>query len=121
MIRKLHRIAQPLQRLLPLVLLLGLIGLIGLALSLLENPWLDSDRYLMGSLTLFGWSLTLYCIAASFRVLPPEPDSEQRIMRRLSLRIRWFLFWLLALLASAQALAMLLLTWQLLRAWSLNN
>ena len=117
MIERLQRIATILARFRLPIFVLGGFSLAVLALSVLDNPWLSGDSLLMPSILGFCWALMLYSTGEIFQTLPAKAGAEDRLARRVSLRVRRLLFWLLGMLTVFSTLALMVLSFQLLRVW----
>ena len=117
MIERLQRIATILARFrLPIFVLAGF-SLIVLVLSVLDNPWLSSDALLMPAILGFCWALMLYSTGEIFQTLPGKASAETTFRGRLSVRFRRLIYWVLGILTVFSTLALLVLSYQLLRVW----
>jgi len=100
------------------VLLLIAMGALALAgVSLLDSDWSQDDPRTIPALLVFSWAITLYSFAGLFAFPPSHPESGAPLRSLLSLRIRRGALWCLALVMLAMSLALVVLTWQLLRTW----
>ena len=98
MIERLQKFAKVLNRISYILLLLAG-ACAGLTLlSLIDNPWLADDRWLLHSFLGFLWVLMLYTAGEVFPRLPPAVASAENWRQRLSYRLRWGMMWLLAVL-----------------------
>lgn len=88
-----------------------------LVLSVLDNPWLSSDGLLMPAILGFCWALMLYSTGEIFQTLPGKASAETTFRRRLLARLRRLIYWVLGLLTVFSSLALLVLSYQLLRVW----
>ena len=115
MIERLQKFAKVLSRISYILLLLAgaCAGLI--LLSLIDNPWLADDRWLLHSFTGFLWLLMLYTLSQVFPRLPPPAESGENWRQRLSYRLRRGMMWLLAMLFISLSVSLILLSYQLLR------
>ena len=115
MIDRLQKFAKVLSRISYILLLLAgaCAGLI--LLSLIDNPWLADDRWLLHSFTGFLWLLMLYILSQVFPRLPPQVESGENWRQRLSYRLRRGMMWLLAMLFISLSVSLILLSYQLLR------
>ncbi|MBL6904814.1 MAG: hypothetical protein ISR27_04710 [Pseudomonadales bacterium] len=117
MIERLQRIATILVRFrLPIFVLAGFSSVI-IVLSLLENPWLDGDSLLMPSILGLCWALMFYSTGELFQGVPDKAAAEDAFRRRAGVRVRRVLLWILGILTIISAVALLLLSYQLLRIW----
>lgn len=92
-------------------------SLLVLALSVLDNPLLDNDTLLMPAILGFCWALMLYSTGELFQVIPDKAGREMALRRRLAVRVRRGMLWILGILTIASGLALLILTYQLMRVW----
>ncbi|MCI5106211.1 MAG: hypothetical protein MRY76_05845 [Pseudomonadales bacterium] len=80
----------------------------------------DGDSLMMPALAGFCWALTLLAYARLFAEIPEKPGKHHGFLQRQSLRLRRAAMQLLALLLILVGLAVLVLSYQLLRTWSMN-
>lgn len=115
MIERLHRIATLLSRFRALLLLLagGCLSLV--VLSLIENPWLESETWLMPAIAAFLWLLLLYSLSFLFLNIPVPDEPGLSWDQRLSRRLRRGGLWVLGVMFLALSAAVLLLSYQLIR------
>ena len=117
MIERLQRIATILVRFrLPIFVLAGFSCVI-IVLSLLDNPWLDGDSLLMPAILGLCWPLMLYSTGELFQNVPGKAAAEDVFRQQAAVRVRRILLWILGILTIISALALLLLSYQLLRIW----
>ena len=117
MIKRLQRIATILARFrLPLFVLAGF-SLVVFVLSVLDNPLLDNDGLLMPSILGFCWALMLYSTGELFQEIPNKIGSEATFRRRMGVRVRRGILWVLGLLTIVSAAGLLILSYQLMRVW----
>ena len=117
MIERLQRIATILARFrLPLFVLAGF-SLVVLVLSVLDNPLLDNDRLLKPAILGFCWALMLYSTGELFQEIPDKAGSEATFRRRMGVRVRRAILWILGLLTIVSAAGLLILSYQLMRVW----
>jgi fatty acid desaturase len=117
MIERLQRIATILARFrLPLFVLAGF-SLVVLVLSVLDNPLLDNDRLLMPAILGLCWALMLYSTGELFQEIPHKAGSEATFRRRMGVRVRRGILWVLGLLTIVSAAGLLILSYQLMRVW----
>lgn len=117
MIERLQRIATILARFrLPIFVLAGF-SLLVLVLSVLDNALLDNDTLLMPAILGFCWALMLYSTGELFQAIPENVGSEATFRRRMAVRVRRGLLWILGILTIASAAALLILSYQLMRVW----
>lgn len=117
MIERLQRIATFLRPLRLLIFVIGGFSIVVLLLSLFENPWLIGDRLLIPSILGFCWSATLYSISKLFAVVPGKPNAGAGFRDRLSIRLRRGGLWILAVLTVGLTIAVVVLSFELLRTW----
>ena len=86
-------------------------------LSLFANPWLNGDDWLIPAVMGLCWSLTLYSFSQLFAVVPARAADDASWRIKLSVVTRRGLLWVLALLMTSLSLALLVLSYELLRAW----
>ena len=117
MIEQLQRIATILARFrLPIFMLAGF-SLVVLVLSVLNNPLLDNDGLLMPAILGFCWALMLYSTGELFQEIPDKAGSEATFYRRIGVRVRRGIIWILGLLTIVSAAGLLILSYQLMRVW----
>jgi len=117
MIERLQRIATILARFRLAIFVLAGFSLLVLVLSVLDNPLLDGDTLLMPAILGFCWALMLYSTAELFQVIPDKAGREATFRRRMAVRVRRGILWVLGILSLASTAALLVLTYQLLRVW----
>ena len=78
----------------------------------------DGDSLMMPALAC--WALTLLAYARLFAQIPEKPDKQHGFLRRQSLRLRRAAMHVLALMLILVGLAVLVLSYQLLRTWFMN-
>ena len=115
MIERLQRLAVVLSRIRGLLLLLAGASFALLALSLISNPWITEDVWLMPSLAAMLWWLNLYSLSFLFITVPAATDEGLNWHQRLSRKIRRSAAWVAAMLFLILTGALALLTYQLLR------
>ena len=115
MIERLQKFAKVLSRIRYILLLLAGACAVLVLLSLIDNPWLSDDRWLLYSFMGFLWVLMLYTASQVFPRLPPAVASAENWRQRLSYRLRRGMMWLLAVLFLSLTLSLILLSYQLLR------
>ncbi|MEM7283691.1 MAG: hypothetical protein AAF438_18910 [Pseudomonadota bacterium] len=117
MIERLQRIATFLSRLrlLLVVFALGSIGV--MILSVVDNPLMLTDEWLIPATTAMLWSLSLYSLSYLFLNVPSAPDSSMGWRERMSTKIRRAGLWLLGLAFVGLSIMILLLSYQLLRVY----
>ena len=120
MIERLHSIARIIQRLRWIWFLLVLASAAAAVASVVDNPWLADDRWLMPGVVVLCWSLTLLSFGGLFESVPPEAARESPWHRRFARKLQRGLLWLLGLAMIGLTGALLLLSWQLLRVWAMS-
>ena len=120
MIDRLGRIAGVVQRGRWLWVLLALAAIPLIGVSVVENPWLADDRWLMPAVVALCWSLTLLSFGRLFESVPPPANKGMPWRRRIARRLRRGMLWLLGLAMIGLSGAVLLLSWQLLRVWMMS-
>jgi len=85
--------------------------------SLLRTGWTQADAVTIPALLLFSWSLTAFSLAGLFSAPVEHPGPGARWHERSLFRLRRTALWCLGLVMLGVGLALLLLTWQLLRTW----
>jgi hypothetical protein len=80
----------------------------------------DGDSLMMPALAGICWALTLLAYARLFAQIPEKPDKQHGFLRRQSLRLRRAAMHVLALMLILVGLAVLVLSYQLLRTWFMN-
>ena len=120
MIDRLGRIARAVQRLRRLWCLLALASALTVVASIVPDLWLADDRWLMPGLAALCWSLTLLSFGRLFESVPPQATGKLSWLGRLRRRLHRGLLWLLGLAMIGLSAAVLLLSWQLLRVWTMS-
>ena len=115
MIERLQKFAKVLSRIRYLLLLLAGVCAGLTLLSLIDNPWLADDRWLLQSFMGFLWLIMLYILSQVFARLPPPVESAENWRQLLSYRLRRSMMWLLAMLFLSLGVSLILLSYQLLR------
>lgn len=116
MIERLQLIASFLGRLIPLIVVLAVCCAVLFAYSLFQFRG-QNNTFMLPALAGFCWLLLLYSYARLFARIPEKPGPGQGFFRRLSLRFRRALMTVLALLMLLLGLAVLVLSYQLVRTW----
>ncbi|MCG8414037.1 MAG: hypothetical protein MI746_07445 [Pseudomonadales bacterium] len=117
MIERLQRIATVLSPARSILAALAILSIAVVILSVIENPWLQSDQWLIPGVAAALWCLVLYSLSYLFLDIPPQPDSAMNWRRRLSVRLRRFGLWILGAVFIGLSFALLALTYQLLRVF----
>ena len=115
MIERLQKFAKVLSRVRTLLLLLAMGSGALVVLSLIDNPWLPDDRWLMLSFMSGLWFLVLYSLSQLFLHVPPPVESADYWYQRFSLRLRRGGLWLLGVMFLLLSAALIVLSYQLLR------
>lgn len=115
MIERFQAIATFLGKFKLLIVALILCSTLLLILSLIDNPYLQRDDTLIPSFILFFWCLTIYSFSQLFANVPAKPDSSMAWRARMAVRLRRGLLWILAVLMTSLSLAVVILTYELLR------
>ena len=119
MLERLQRLAVVLRSLRGLLVTLALLSL-GLVLSsLLENPWWQAQHWLIPGITGLLWCLVLYSLSFLFLAVPPKPDATMNWRQRVSTRLHRVISWVLAVIFLGLSLALVALSYQLLRIFLL--
>tara|TARA_B110000858_G_scaffold198432_1_gene264909 strand:+ start:2797 stop:3153 length:357 start_codon:yes stop_codon:yes gene_type:complete len=117
MIERLQRIATILARFrLPIFVLAGF-SLLVFVLSVQDNPLLDNDSLLMPAIIGFCWALLLYSTGELFRDIPAKAGPGATFRRRMALRVKRGIRWILAMLTIVSAVALFILSYKLMRVW----
>lgn len=103
-----------------LLLLLAIIGLIGFGLSLFDAPVLNGAQVMLPSLVLLFWAMTGLSFGALFSEIPDYPPAEAGFRLRWALKIKRFVYWVIGLLMIGLVLSLVVLSYQLIRAWSMS-
>ena len=115
MIERLQKFAKVLSRIRYILLLLAGACAVLVLLSLIDNPWLSDDRWLLHSFMGSLWVLMLYTVSQVFSRLPPPVESAENWRQRLSYRLLRGMMWLMAMLFLSLSASLILLSYQLLR------
>lgn len=117
MIERLHLIATHLRRFRWLIIAIAALSLALAVTSLMDASWSQGEALTLPAIVAFCWAVTLYShtelFARPLPVLPPGAPWRTR----LALRFRRALRWVLALLMAVLSFFLVVLSWQLLRAW----
>lgn len=114
MIERLQRIASLLSGLRLPILLLAMLFL-GLFVFSLFQQGTDRESAMLPALVGFLWAVLLYSFSRLFAEVPERPQPQHGWRQRLSLRLRRWLMSIIAILVILLTLAVLVLSWQLLR------
>ncbi len=117
MIDRLQVVAVTLYRVRHVFTLLAVLSALIVALSLFEAAGLSADVHLVPALVSFCWSVTLISFASLFAHVPGKPDKSVAWRRRLSIRLQRLFLGALGLSLIGLSVAVLVLSWQLLRTW----
>ena len=117
MIERLQRIATILARFRLSIFVLAGFSLMVLVLSVLDNPLLDDDMFLMPAILGFCWALMLYSTSELFQVIPEKAGNKTTFLRRMAVFVRRGMLWILGILTIAGAAALFMLSYQLMRVW----
>ena len=117
MLERLQRIATTLSRFRLLILTLGIVSAGVFAVSLFPNPWLDGEAWLIPSLVALSWFLIMHSLNSLFLHIPPKAEKGDSWRNCMSTSIRRGALWLFGLAFVSLTLAVLVLTYQLLRTW----
>ena len=120
MIERLQRIATILHRFRALITFLGITSFGVFSISMFNNPWIDGNVWLIPSLLLLCWSLALFSLLSLFQRIPDKVDKTSPWRKRLSNSFRRGAYWLAGAAFVALSSALLMLTYQLLRAWAMG-
>lgn len=115
MIDRLQEIASALSRFRGVLLMLAALSFVVAVLSLIENPWLAEDAWLMPSVAALLWWLNLYSLSFLFLSVPAATREGLSWRQRMSRKLRRGVAWAAALLFLFLTAALVLLTYQLLR------
>ncbi len=115
MIERLQKLAAALRHVRALLLLLAALSFAIVTLSLVDNPWIAEDIWLMPAVAALLWCLNLYSLSFLFLSVPAATDEGLNWRQRLSRKIRRSAAWVAALLFLILTGALALLTYQLLR------
>ena len=117
MIERLKIFATHIQRFIPLVVLVGIISLFLAVSSLFNIEGLPGDEALIPALVLFSWACMLYCFARLFINVPARSVKGTRFKSRFAIALRRWLLWLFGIAAVCLSLALLVLSYELVRVW----
>lgn len=120
MIERLQRIATILHRFRALITFLGITSFGVFSISMFNNPWIDGNVWLIPSLLLLCWSLALFSLLSLFQRIPDKVDKTSPWRKRLSNSFRRGAYSLAGAAFVALSSALLMLTYQLLRAWAMG-
>lgn len=120
MIDRLQRIASTLDTMKWLLLVLALVFASVFVWALLEPMGSEGESPMLPAIAGFCWMVLLYSFAALFARIPEPPQRSHGWRRRMSLKLRRGLMTVMAVLMLALGLAVLVLSWQLMRTWFMN-
>lgn len=101
-----------------LFVFLGIAGLLGFGLSLFESPFLQHYQLMMPSLVLFFWAAGSLCFSSLFMHLPAPVSAQAKLVERWGYKLRRAFYWVLAVLMIGLSSGVVLLSFQLIRAWT---
>lgn len=119
MLERLQTIAKLVSRAKWLLFLVGLVGALGFTASLFELPLLHGQQLMMPSLVALFWATTGVCFVAIFEHIPPTADPDAGIVQRWASALRRGGYRLLGGLMLLLSLSLVVLSYQLIRAWSM--
>ncbi len=119
MLERLQPIARRLWQFRLLLLLLAIIGLLGFSLSLFDAPVLKGAQVMMPSLVLLFWAMTGLSFGSLFSEIPQQPTADAGMGLRWSLKIKRSVYWIIGAGMIGLVLALVVLSYQLIRAWSM--
>ncbi len=120
MIDRLARVARLVRKWGWLCWLLAFAAAAMMAASVIPNPWLAGDRWLMLGVVALCWALALLSFGRLFESVPPPATAKMPWRERLGRRMKRGLLWLLGVAMIGLAGAIVLLSWQLLRVWMMS-
>lgn len=119
MLERLQTIAKLFSRLKWLLLIVAVAGLLGFGLSLFESPVLAGYELMMPSLVALFWGTASLCFAVLFENIPPVASPEAGYRERWSVALRRGGYWLLGSFMILLSLSLVVLSYQLIRTWSM--
>lgn len=117
MLERLHTIAKFFSRLRWVLLSVAIVGLAGFSLSVFESPLLEGRQLMMPSLVALFWGATALCFIALFEEIPTAPPKDASLRQRWSYKLRRGGYWVLGIAMILLSISLLLLSYQLIRAW----
>ena len=120
MIVRLQRIATFLNRFRLPIIAMGMTSIGVFSVSLFNNPWIDGEVWLIPSLLFFCWSLALFSLLGMFQQVPEKVDKKAAWLKRFSNAFRRGAFWIAGAAFVVLSSGLLILTYQLLRTWSMG-
>jgi len=102
-----------------LLLLLAIIGLAGFSLSLFEAAILDGAQIMMPSVVLLFWAITGLSFGSLFAEIPQAPEADAGLKERWGLKVKRSVYWAIGVGMIGLVLSLVLLSYQLIRAWSM--
>ncbi|MFT4862317.1 MAG: hypothetical protein ACI95C_001536 [Pseudohongiellaceae bacterium] len=119
MLDRLQSIARRLWQFRLLLVLLAIIGLVGFSLSLFDAPVLNGAQVMMPSLVLLFWAMTGLSFGSLFFNIPDQPQADAGLGLRWSLKIKRSVYWIIGAGMIVLVLSLVVLSYQLIRAWSM--
>lgn len=119
MIERLQLIASFLHRIRLLIIGAGLLFLLAFSLSLFGAGGFNSSEHLIPALVGFVWAVTGYSCANVFLHVPPPPAADCGFLERWRIKLRRGFYWILALLMLGLTISVVILSYELLRTWSM--
>ena len=117
MIERLQRIATILARFRLLIFVCAGFSLVVLVLSVVDNPLLNTDALLMPAILGFCWALMLYSTGELFQAIPDKSGPGTAFLKRMAVSVRRGMLWILGILTIVSSVALLVLSYQLMRVW----
>ncbi|MDP6097365.1 MAG: hypothetical protein QGG67_15490 [Gammaproteobacteria bacterium] len=111
------KFATHIQRFMPFIVVTGIISLFLAGTSLFNIDGLPGDEALIPGLVLFCWACMLYCFARLFISVPARPARGAGLKLRFAVALRRGLLWLFAIAALTLSLALVVLSYELIRVW----
>jgi hypothetical protein len=102
-----------------LLLLLAIVGLTGFALSLFDAPVLEGGDFMLPSLVLLFWAMTGLSFGSLFNEIPGGAPAEDGLKARWGQKIKRLGYLIIGVFMIGLVLALVVLSYQLIRAWSM--
>jgi len=118
MLDKLRDITLKIQWLKPIALIIMLMSLTTTVVLLLSSTNIaDDDYYLLPAVVTTLWSFSLFWVLYTFPNVPNKPTNDIKFFKRLGIRFKRFIYYLVTLIALVTSLGIILFTARALRVW----
>lgn len=98
---------------------MAIVGLVGFGLSLFEAPILSGAQIMMPSLVMLFWAMVGLSFGSLFAEVPQPLPADAPMTHRIGRKLQRACYWLVGALMIGLVISLLVLSYQLIRAWSM--